>query len=368
MRKLIIIGVGILILAGSFLLFNTLKNSKKKPHTAPKKVVKTAYVKTAENTTIPVIISANGSLIAKNRMELYSEVTGVLQTTAKPFKEGTYYSKGQTLLRINNEEAFASLQAQKSTLQNLIASIMPDVRLDYPNAFTKWQGYLQRFDIHKSVEKLPEPTSDKEKYFITGKNIYTNYYNIKNAEARLAKYRIRAPYNGVLTQSLVTNGTLVRAGQKLGEFINTSVYELALSVNAQFATILRVGKKVKLTNLDKTKSWQGQISRINGVVDATSQTIQIFIDVKGKELREGMYLHANVPTKNIENAMEISQKLLVNNKAIYIVKDNVLEQIPVNPIYFNEDTAIITGVPNGVLLVSKPITGAYNGMPVTVNK
>lgn len=368
MRKLIIIGIGIALLAGSFLLFNTLKNSKKKTKKEHKTVTKTAFTTIAENKTMPVIISANGSLVAKNRMELYSEVTGVLQATGRPFKEGTIYTKGQTLLRINNEEAFASLQAQKSNLQNLIASIMPDIRLDYPNSFAKWQTYLQQFNVNTSVAKLPEPTSDKEKYFITGKNIYTTYYNIKNAEVRLAKYNIRAPYNGVLTQSLVTDGALVRAGQKLGEFINTAVYELPLSVNAEFATILRVGKQVTLYNLDKTQHWQGKVSRINGVVDATNQTIQVFIDVKGKELREGMYLHADVPTKNIENAMEINQKLLVNNKGVYIVNNNVLELIPVNPVYFNENTVIVTGVPNGVALVNNPIAGAYNGMPVTVSK
>ena len=43
-------------------------------------------------------------------------------------------------------------------------------------------------------------------------------------EATLDKYTIKAPFNVVVTQSNINPGTLVRNGQKLGEFINTYLY------------------------------------------------------------------------------------------------------------------------------------------------
>ncbi len=366
MRKLIIVGAGIALLGVAYLISNYFKDSKKVPEQKVTKVEKTVFVKEVKNEEVAVTISANGNLVAKNKVDIYSEVQGVLQPTGKDFRVGVSYRKGQTLLRVNNQEFYASIQSQRSSLQNLIASIMPDMRLDYPNSFEKWDAYLKSFDINKTVQPLPKPTSDKEKYFVTGKNIYTTYYNIKNLETRLGKYNIRAPFNGVLTEALVTNGTLVRSGQKMGEFIDTSIFELPLSVNGSFVDVLQVGKKVTLQNLEKTKTWTGKVSRINGKIDQASQTVQVFIEVKGEGLREGMYLEANVPVKQETNVIEINRKLLVENKSLYVVKNNILDLVEITPVHFNENTVIIKGLQDGEQLVYKPVAGAYVGMPVTI--
>ncbi|KAB1153156.1 HlyD family efflux transporter periplasmic adaptor subunit [Tenacibaculum aiptasiae] len=366
MRKVIIVVAGIVVLGLAFLISNYLKNSKKVPEQKVTKVEKTVFVKEVKNGDVAIDISANGNLVAKNKVDIYSEVQGVLQTTGKDFRVGVSYKKGQTLLKINNQEFYASIQSQRSSLQNLIASIMPDMRLDYPDSFESWNTYLKNFDINKTVQPLPIPKSDKEKYFITGRNIYTTFYTIKNLEARLGKYNIRAPFNGVLTEALVTNGTLVRSGQKMGEFIDNSVFELALSVNGGLVDVLEVGKLVALHNLEKTKVWKGKVSRINGKIDQASQTVQVFIEVKGKDLREGMYLEANVPVKSEKEAIEINRKLLVENKAVYVVRNNVLDLIEINPVHFNENTVVIKGLANGEELVNKPVAGAYAGMPVKI--
>lgn len=366
MRKVIIVVAGIVVLGLAFLISNYLKNSKKVPEQKVTKVEKTVFVKEVKNGNVAINISANGNLVAKNKVDIYSEVQGVLQTTGKDFRVGVSYKKGQTLLKINNQEFYASIQSQRSSLQNLIASIMPDMRLDYPDSFESWNAYLKNFDINKTVQPLPVPKSDKEKYFITGRNIYTTFYTIKNLEARLGKYNIRAPFNGVLTEALVTNGTLVRSGQKMGEFIDNSVFELALSVNGGLVDVLEVGKLVALHNLEKTKVWKGKVSRINGKIDQASQTVQVFIEVKGKDLREGMYLEANVPVKSEKEAIEINRKLLVENKAVYVVRNNVLDLVEINPVHFNENTVVIKGLANGEELVNKPVAGAYAGMPVKI--
>ena len=366
MRKLIITGIGLAVLALSFLFSKYLENSKEKPKSKATKIEKTAFVTEVKNKEVPVVITANGNLIAKNKVDIYSEVQGVLQATGKDFRVGTPYKKGQTLLKINSQEFYASIQSQRSSLQNLIASVMPDLRLDYPESFQTWSTYLQNFNINSSLQPLPEPKSDKERYFLSGKNIYTSFYNIKNFEVRLGKYNIRAPFDGILTEALVTNGTLVRSGQKMGEFIDTSVFELPLSVNAAFADVLVKGKKVTLHNLEKTKTWDGVVTRINGRIDQASQTVTIYIEIKGEGLREGMYLEANVATQPVSDAIEINRKLLVENKSVYLVKDSVLSLVDIQPVHFKENTVVVKGLLNGSKLVVKPIAGAYSGMPVKI--
>ena len=264
MRKIILSVLGLLLIVVSVFLANKIIDSKTSSKPLAEKVIKTVFADKVQNGVVQIIVPANGSLIAKSRMELYSEVQGVFRGGSKLFKTGQAYNKGEVIIRIDDSEYAANVQSAKSNLYNQLTSIMPDLRLDYPDLFPKWQGYLNNFDMDKSTPNFPEMTTQKEKFFISGRGILTSYYNVKNLEQRLSKYRIYAPFKGVLTDALVTEGTLIRAGQKLGEFINTDVYELEVSIGKTFSDLLKIGEKVELTNLEKTKSYTGKVTRING--------------------------------------------------------------------------------------------------------
>jgi membrane fusion protein (multidrug efflux system) len=368
MRKYISIALGIALVVASFFIVKIMIANNKKPEQKAKKIVKTVYVDVVENKDIPITIKANGNLVAKNKIEIFSEVQGILEVTTKEFKAGNIYKKGEVILKINNEEHYANLQAQKSNLYNAITSIMPDIRLDYPDEYEKWQAYLINFDFDKTTPVLPEINTEKEKFFISGRNIYTTYYNVKNMEVRLSKYIIRAPYNGILTEALVNPGSLVRQGQKLGEFINPSIYEMEVAINANYIDLLQKGNSVQLHNLNNSKTWEGKIIRVNGKIDQASQTVKAFIQVPGKDLKEGMYLEANLVAKKEKNAYEIQRKLLVNNKSVYVLKDSVLDLVRVNPVYFKESSVVIKGLDNGTKVLAKNVPGAYAGMIVKVSK
>jgi multidrug efflux pump subunit AcrA (membrane-fusion protein) len=366
MRKLISILLGIVLIAGAIFISKKIIANKKKPKPKVEKIVKTVFTELVENKDIPIVISTSGNLTAKNKIELFAEVQGILKPSNKEFKSGTSYRKGEAILRINNDEFFANLQSQKSNFSNSIIAIMPDIRLDYASEFDKWNAYLKSIDVNKSIPNLPVFNTDKEKYFISGRGINTAYYNVKNLEVKLRKYNLYAPFSGIVTEALVTQGTLVRVGQKLGELIDPSRYEMEVSVNSKFADLLKKGNSVKLHNLEKAKEYSGKVIRINGKVDANSQTIKAYIQVAHKDLKEGMYLEADLVAKSEKNAFEISRKLLIENKQLFVVNDTILNLIDVNPVYFSADKVIIKGLKNGTLIVSKPVVGAYDGMLVKI--
>ncbi|WP_339660502.1 HlyD family efflux transporter periplasmic adaptor subunit [uncultured Polaribacter sp.] len=369
MRKTILASLGILTIVGAIFLGKYLIDKNQKPKPTFSRTIKTVFVENVVNKEIPIILSVSGVLAAKNKIEIYSEVQGVLQTSNKFFKPGTIYTKGETLLSVNSDEFTAGLQSQKSNLFNLVTSILPDIRLDFPSEFTKWQSYLQSFDINKGIPKLPVFSSDKEKYFISGRGILTAYYNVKNLEVRLYKHQIKAPFTGVLTEALVTSGTLVRSGQKLGEFIDASVYELEVAVSSEFADLLKVGNDVALSNLEKSKNYTGKVVRVNGKVDQISQTIKAYVDVSHEDLKEGMFLEANLVAKSEPKAIEISRKLLVENKAIYTVKnDSILTLVTINPVYFGDENVVIKGLQDNQKIVTQILPGAFDGMIVKINK
>lgn len=364
MRNIILSVIGILVIIGSFFVAKKLIDNKTKPKPVANKVVKTVFTDTVENKTISIVIPANGSLVAKRRVELYAEVQGIFQSGNKLFKPGQTYRKGEALIRIDAAEYYASVQSAKSNLYNSIAAIMPDIRLDFPEMHQKWQGYLNAFDMNKTTPKLPEITSDKENYFITGRGIISNYYNVKNLEQRLAKYYISAPFNGILTEALVTEGSLIRSGQKLGEFIDPSIYEMEVALSKSYASLLKVGESVNLSNLEGTERYTGTVSRVNGSIDPTTQTITAFIEVSDDNLKEGMYLEANLDAKKESDAIEISRNLMLDGDQIFVVRDSILDVMDVKPVFYSETKVVLKNVPNGTVILEKPVVGAYSGMLV----
>lgn len=364
MRKIILILIGIVLMAGAFYLAKFLIDNKNKTKPPVAKVVKTVFLDTVKNTSVPLVIKANGNLTAKEKIEIYSEVQGVFKATNRPFKPGVSYKKGQLLLNLDGSEYYSSLIAQRSSLYDLITSVMPDLRLDYPQAFTQWEKYLGAFDINRSVRPLPEPSSEKENFFITGRQIVSTYYAVKNMEERYSKYQIRAPFGGILTETLVNPGALVRAGQKLGEYINPAVFELEVSINNSYSNLLEVGKKVGLSDLDNTRTWEGTVIRVNGKIQRDTQTVTVYIQVSGDGLKEGMYLEAAVKAQEQENAIEIPRKLLVDESQLFVFEDSLLHLVDVTPVYFTDKTAVIKGLPDGTLMLEKSVPGAYDGMLV----
>ncbi|MDC6355608.1 MULTISPECIES: efflux RND transporter periplasmic adaptor subunit [unclassified Robiginitalea] len=365
-RKIILSVLGILLIALSIYAAQAIISSRTTPTPRPSKVVKTVFVDTVRNTSVPIIVPANGTLVARNRVELYSEVQGVFQRSSKLFKPGQKYSRGERIITIDAAEYRAGVQSAKSNLYNLITSVMPDLRLDYPEVSPKWQAYLTSFDLNETTPPLPDMPDEKERYFISGRGILTSYYNVKNMEERLAKYTIRAPFNGVLTEALVTEGTLIRSGQKLGEFIDTGVYELEVAISKTFSDLLEIGEEVELSNLEGSRTYSGTVSRINARVDQNSQTITAFIEVREPSLKEGMYLEANLNAKKEQDAIEIDRGLLLDNDQIFIVRDSILDLIDVNPVYFTDKSVVLKDVPEGATIVSRPVVGAYAGMLVKV--
>jgi multidrug efflux pump subunit AcrA (membrane-fusion protein) len=364
MRNIILFFIGVIAIASAIFIGNKIANNKKKKRPVIEKVVKTVFTDTVNNGTVQIVIPANGNLVAKRRIELFSEVQGIFKTNRKLFRAGQKYAKGETLIRIDGSEFYANVQSAKSNLYNAIAAIMPDLRLDFPEIYPKWQQYLKSFDLSKTTPKLPEITSDKENYFITGRGIVSNYYNVKNQEQRLSKYAIQAPFSGILIDALVTEGSLIRNGQKLGEFIDPSVYEMEVALSKSYANLLKVGETVALNTIDKTENYKGTVSRVNGSIDAATQTITAFIEVKDKSLKEGMYLEANLNAKQEENAIEISRNLFLDSEQVFVVRDSILDLVDATPVYFSDSKVVLKNIPDGTVIVSKPIPGAYAGMLV----
>jgi multidrug efflux pump subunit AcrA (membrane-fusion protein) len=365
MRLAISIVLGIALLIGAFYLSQKLGNSKTEPKGKANKTTNLAYVTAVSNQDLPILIETNGTIKAQERIELFSEVQGVFQPSSKAFKPGQRFAKGDLLLGMDSQEFYSSLVAQRSVLYDNIVKIMPDLKFDYPTSFNQWQKYLDNFDIQQNIKDLPKPLNEKEKYYINGNQIVSSYYSIKNLEERLKKYKIHAPFSGILTEALVEQGTLIRSGQKLGTLINPNVFELEANINAEYIKYLTIGKRVNVKDLNGGKTWPGFIKRINGIINPATQTVQAFIQVSGSGLTEGQFLEATITANSEANIVEISRSLLFNEDQVFVVKnDSILSSQQIQPVHFTDKTVMIRGLSNGTELLMKAIPGAYDGMIV----
>ncbi|MCB0755079.1 MAG: HlyD family efflux transporter periplasmic adaptor subunit [Flavobacteriales bacterium] len=366
-RKIIIVLVAVAIVAGGVFAMRKLADSKKPPEKKKTKQITTVFTQKVENRAVPITLSATGSLTAKNRIDLFAEVQGVMLSSAKPFKAGTRYNKGERLVEIESDVFSAGLQAQKSELQNLLTAALPDLKLDFPDAFGKWENFLSSIDINKPLPTLPEIASDKERLFITGRKVFSTYYNVKNAELTLQKYDLFAPFNGVLIEALVDPGTLIRPGQKLGTFIDPTVYEMETPIPSSMVKHISIGQSVELhTTSELENTWTGKITRINSAVNAGTQTVNAYIEVSGAHLEEGMFLEATIKATEIEDAFAIDRSVLFEEDQVYIAKDTLLVQYQVEPLYLNEKTVVVRGLKDGDEVLTKMPPSAYPGMKISI--
>lgn len=362
--------LGVLLMVGAIVANKKITASKAPPPRKTKKVAAIPPVQTlvVNNETVSTTLDIQGQLVAFDKVDIFTEVTGVLEQTSKPFKKGTYFPKGALLLQIDNEETRLSILSQKSNLLNAITQMMPDLKIDYPQSFVNWEAYLQNFDVTQPLKAFPATVNDQEKYFIASRNLLGQFYNIKSAEARLAKYSIYAPFSGIISQGNLATGTLVRAGQKIGTLMNTGNYELEATVALGDLKFIKIGNAVTLTSTDINGHWKGRIKRISNQIDPSTQTVTVYIDVNGRNLREGMYLKGEIAGSSIGSGIRIPRELLIDQSAIYVVKDSTLQLTDVNVVKISDNEAIIRGLADGTVLLGEDFINAYDGMKVRPKK
>lgn len=363
MRKIILVILGIIFLGGAIYTANYLINKPKEDNSSSQRVYKPIAVDSILNKNIPITVKTNGVAEAVQKFELFSEVEGVFEYSSKDFRTGQSYKKGQLLLKLNSEEFQANVVSAKSDFFNLLVSIMPDIKIDFPNEFNTWESYLNNFDVQKSLKTLPEP-SKQLKYFITGRGLLSSYFNIKNLESRLNKFTIRAPFDGVLTEAAINPGTLVRPGQRLGEFIDPSVYEVGIALQKALIPYMKENDTVVLKSLDGQFSAKGQISRINAQINQQTQTIQVFVRTEDTKIKEGMYMQVEIQGQTVKNAYAISRSLIQDKNKIFVVNDSLLAYKTIKPVYYLDDQAIIQGLEDGDIIMTSNLSSAYPGMLV----
>lgn len=366
MRKIVISAAGFMVfIIIGFGIFKAL-TAGPEPEAEMKNEIPVNYVQAeeAQYNDYGTNITAFGRLKALKRIEVFSEVNGIMLPESDRFKTGYRFAENDVMIKIDDRESKLSLQSSKSEFLRLLTSILPDMKADFPESFQKWNSYLENFDINEPIEELPDYNPGKEKYFLAARGIFTQFYNIKNLELRHSKFTIRAPFDGVVAMSLTEPGQLVRMGAKLGEFAGTGAYELELSVHKDDIPFIGTGNNVKITTEESNTGFDGKIRRISKIIDPQTQTVKVYAYVYGSGLKEGMYMKGIIDGTEIKDVVRVPRKALHNNKELYRIRDGKLDKISVKVVKISGDYAFVREIEPGITIVTEPLVNAEIGQEV----
>jgi len=169
-RQIIIVSVGLLIVVGSIAAMSYLSDQRVEPPKeepiAAKKYVKTEPV---QYTDISTKIVAYGRVSASESLDLISEQSGRMYQADVWLKEGQKFKKGDLLFRVDDREAALKLRSQKSNFIKDLASIAPDIKVDFPERYEAWYSYYRGIDLDQSLKNLPSNMTEKERTFLATK-------------------------------------------------------------------------------------------------------------------------------------------------------------------------------------------------------
>lgn len=356
-----------ILIISAFLLFNvfvilSLNWMTKKPAEDQKKTelfVPTLRATVVENKTEVLNVGGYGTVSSFNAVDLACEIQGKLNEGKYPLKPGTKFRKGDLLFRINDTDARYSLRSRKSSFISIIANLLPDIKIDFPDEFTKWSSYIDEIKLNEDLPQLPSWKSSKEKIFLSTRNVLTEYFSIKSQEEQLNKYAVYAPFSGVITEVYLSNFSVVNPGTRIVRIVETDNFEIPVSISADQLDQVRIGAKASVYSTGGVLKGTGTVVRIAEIINKSTQAINVYVKPKsidGYAFIEGEYVHVKIDEENEQNGFRLPKTAVFDNQVyLYAKKDSSLSRFPIQLIDANDEGLFVRGIPNQSIVITQEV-------------
>lgn len=367
MQRKILFLLPVFILAAGFLVMQFLSSFKTTPaKQKPKQRVKIVETETVRVGDLPAEIVAYGRLASSQPVILYSEVEGTLERGDLPFRPGQSFKKGDLLLTIDTRQIRLDINTAKSELLTALASVLPEIKVDFPEESSVWEVYFNNCRFDKRIPELPTAANQKIKLYLSRFNVYKIYFTIRNLEILYEKHFFHAPFDGSIIAADLRVGSNARRGTRLGEIINLETLEAEMPVPADDVQWIDNTRPVRLTSTEIEGVWTGKIRRIGKTIDERTQTVEIYIalDQSGDDtLYDGVFVKATIPGKTIPHAFVVPRNALYEQQFVYVVENGKLSYRRVQIVRQQPDYVIANGgLADGELLVVEMLQGVAPGM------
>jgi multidrug efflux pump subunit AcrA (membrane-fusion protein) len=367
MKKLKKIAIPVLILLAGFILmqvFLSMKEDAPKQKPEPRQKAANAVVVNLQSIQAEVV--AYGRMASTQPVQLLSEVSGTLIRGDVAFLPGQRFRKGDTLIAVDSRQVDLDLNSSMSDFLNALASVLPEIKIDFPDEYKLWQDYFDECSFDGVLPELPAVVDRRIKMFLSRFNVYKLYFAVRNHEIRREKHFFVAPFNGSVLATELRPGSSVRNASLIGRIINLDNLEIEVQVPVDEVQWLERSSSVALHSSEMEGAWKGRITRIGASIDRRTQTVPVFIAVNSSSmygLYDGIFLEARMPGATVENAFEIPRKAIYDEEYVYLIDNGILKYKRVTVRRMQNETAILTGgLSSGDTLVVDLMQGVAAGM------
>lgn len=289
-------------------------------------------------------IEATGSLLANEAIEVRSEIAG--RVTRIGFTEGGTVTKGQTLVRINDDDLQAQLRKTDLAVQLATADEGRKKQLLDVKGISQ-----QAYDDARIALQSAEADRD-------------------NLRAMIAKALIKAPFSGKIGLRHVSEGGYVSPNTLITDLQQVSPIKVEFSVPERFGREVSVGKKITFTLDGDTARYIAEIYAVDPAVDVASRTITVRAhnsNTNGK-LRPGAFAHIVVELSKVPSALLIPTEALIpdiqGQKVLLIKGGKAVSARVETGIRTNTEVELTTGVQPGDTVITTGLLQLREGMAV----
>jgi membrane fusion protein (multidrug efflux system) len=245
-------------------------------------------VASVESRTVREQFRAIGGIEADEVIQVTTEVPGVVRQL--PFTEGRLVAAGALLARLDDREAAANAARAKA------------------------QRELAESNARRATALAQQQVISEQSLEDTRAALKIAQANEAQAEAQLAKMRIRAPWAGLVGRRRVSVGAYVQAADPITELARVDRVRVQFSAPERYLNQLRVGTPVEITTpAFPGRAFGGRLTVVDPIVDPQTRSVHLVAEFRNPQhvLKSG--LSANVTVTFSERPMA----LVVPDEAIF---------------------------------------------------
>lgn len=219
-------------------------------------------------------VSILGSLFPKDQATLGAEVEGSVQRTMVEF--GDRVTEGQLLAVIDEETYTTSLQRENGNLARAEANLL-NARQNLARAegLSK-TGAISVQDVDQAISQVAQWEAE----------IKAAKGATAMAELNIQRCQVKAPFDGAISERIITKGDYVKAGSPLFTVVNDKVLKFIFEVPERYGS--KVEKKLEISfGVDNYpgETFKGTVYLISPTVSTASRAFNVGALVQNPDLR-----------------------------------------------------------------------------------
>lgn len=336
-----------------------------------------------QRTQAVLSVESQGTVAARTRTSLVSEVSGRVLQVSPNFVVGGTFNKGDLLLELDPTDYEVGLQRAKANLISMNAQLTFE-RARAVQAEKEWAM------TGRPIEDAPLLALRKPYLEEARANVLQAEAEVKQAALKLSRASIRAPYAGMVAAKVVDIGQYVAVGAVLGETFAIDFAEVRLPLTKRDLSMMNSfskadsGEPVEIRlrgSIDNSiKEWSAKLVRSEGVISQQNRTLYVVAQVDDpygainssdgetkSPLLMGTFVTAIIGGKTIDDAFAIPRHaMLQGNKVALVDAEQRLRLKVVEPIFGDEAFYYLAdGLEEGDEIIISAIGVPIEGMRVS---